>query len=587
MLITGGNGTCTPCLGTHYSATDQMKFKTQAGSWRDVCQNCTQCGGKNQDGSAFDLIPCNETRDAICTSCLPCPRDASGNLQVRVGCSGQYEGQCAMVDRQVGSILATVAAKPNITAVDTSTFRLSEPLTIELVGDYQGTSLSMPAGLTITFGKQQLQTVSSIGVGFKQLLEWFTVTVIVPGDAMMSEGSSDGADLGLYSNMLYVSPEGITFSEPVNLTFVLFPNATVMRRAAGALPSLSLFSWDTQARTWVRTSDILPESQTGRSATAYIDRFGTYVLAGRARADWPWWWWLILFFLLLVLFCICCICLCLFFCCKHAKQPAPPPADPAFSQRKIEPELPTTPSETAVLLKSPFQLDDSYLANSSPETMIYSATKLQKVEVIEGTYLQDSLASQRITRFRASSPPPPISLVSQSVDLTMDGAAARSYVSPPPVYLPPSISSVPRSPLPTQAVNQLDSVNLIDNMNASLRSLNPRPPVPNHALQVVDDGNVYVSGGVPGKITREFDSMYARRDVPTRAWNSSLEVSPGRDTPMRQAQSYMGQSPRVLPFTVTSSNEVEGDAGQGSGLRNTPEQKLNNGENVSSQSDWC
>jgi len=412
------------------------------------------------------------------------------------------------------------------------------------------------------------------------------VTVIVPGDNMMSEGSSDGADLGLYSNMLYVSPEGIMLSEKVNLTFVLFPNATVMRRAGGSLQSLSLFSWDTKERTWVRVSDILPESKTGRSATANIDRFGTYVLASRARADWPWWWWLILFFLLLVLFCICCICLCLFLCCKPAKKPAPQPTDPAFSQRKIEPETPTTPSETAVLLKSPLQLDDSYLANSSPDTMIHSATKLPKVEVIEGTYLQDYLASKRTTKLRASSPPPSILLLSQSVDLTMDGAA-KSYTSSPPVYLPPSISSVPRSPLPTQAVNQLDSVNLLDNMNPSLRSLNPRPPAPNHALQVVDDGNVYVSGGVPGKITREFDSIYVRRDVPTRAWNSSLEVSPELDMPRRLAQSFMGQSPRVLPFTVTSSNEVEGNAEQESGLRNTPEQKVQNGENVSSQSDWC
>ena len=476
-----------------------------------------------------------------------------------------------MVDQQVGSIVATAAAQPNVSSIDPSTYIFNEPFELNLSGQYMGTRLSVPAGTMITLGSQQFQNLGPIVIGLTQLLQWFTITVIVSGNDMFAKGSSDGSDLGLYSNMLYVSPEGITLSPAATLTFSLFPNASdlMSRRRGGAHLPLSLFSWDKIARTWVKIRDV--QSSDGASVSTDVNSFGTFVVASPTRAQWPWWWWLILLFLLLALLCICCICICLIMYCRKRAKPPQPLADPAYSHRKAdsEPDIPPTPSSPPDKInQSSYQLqaDDSYLANSSPE-VTKSVTKVEKVEISDGIFAQDTLVSQRTTRQHMGSHRP----------IAAD-VPGRLQVVPHTVVLQPTAISVPRSPLPTQAVNQDESAIVPENLHTSVRSLNPRAPAPNHALQVVDDFNVYVSGGIPGKYARDIDHA-----IPSNTWTiSSSEYTPSRDTPRRHVPSYLGHSPRVLPFTFTTSENVGGekDADNGSEID----------RNVASggpQSDWC
>ena len=560
MLITGSNGTCASCY-------NQKDFKSVVGTWLNRCQNCTNCGGIDQDGTAYSTIPCNTTHDAVCQSCLPCPPNANGFLQVRVGCCGTYSGQCAMIDQQVGSILSTAAEQPNISSIDSTTYVLTQTFQIFLVGQYSSTSLSIPKGTELTLSTQPVQNAGVLGVALQQLLQWFTVNVIVPDEDMISTGSSDGTSLGLYSNMLYVSPEGITLSNPANLTFLLFPNASIShsRRAGNIHIPFFLYSWDKNARTWVKVGNA--ESAGGTTASANINTFGTYVIASSSPVQWPWWWWLILLFLLLALVCLCCLCICIVLYCKRQKsKPAPQLVDPAYSQRKMEPDLPpplspTPPDVTAK--ESLFQLDDSYLANPSPPQTLSSVLHSEKLEVKNDAYAKENFLSfqdPRSAHFVV--PNASIPVASRYFDVAQ----------PSPVFLQPVISSLPRSPLPTQAVNQVESAIVTEHLQGQTRSLNPRPPIPNHALQNVDDaqGNVYVSGGIPGKFARDIDSV-----IPT-SWSVPTDSTPSRVIFRSQAASY---SPRVLPFTYTTSNEnySETEAGKNDHISELP----------APQTDWC
>ena len=85
-------GVCRECPNTGL-ANGKGSFKAVWGEWRDGCSSCTQCGGRNQDGSEYEVATCTAAADAQCQACAPCPQPPNGSA-LRVGCTAGYVGDC-------------------------------------------------------------------------------------------------------------------------------------------------------------------------------------------------------------------------------------------------------------------------------------------------------------------------------------------------------------------------------------------------------------------------------------------------------------------------------------------------------------
>jgi hypothetical protein len=272
-------GFCQLCLNVGLPVGMQQ-FKAEYGDSSTKCQNCSICGGPNQNGTQYDLAPCTITSDVKCRPC----RDCSADEGILVGCASKFEGECVFISENVTDVKATAAGELILGALTAAlNFVTNALLTLSLLGEFMGTELTIPSHTKVNF------TVSVRNI---------SLSVIVPSMEMIN--SSNNTDLFILSDVIFCGPEGTLTSPPANLTLrVIAPPPLRMRRTAAAdtfsnstdsmqyptllLNSTNSFSpsicrWKSGHRQWEVLSALPKVALSTRFVTIPIPVFATYAL---------------------------------------------------------------------------------------------------------------------------------------------------------------------------------------------------------------------------------------------------------------------------------------------------------------------
>jgi hypothetical protein len=272
-------GFCQSCLNDGLPIGMQQ-FKAEYGDSSTKCQNCSICGGANQNGTQYDLAPCTAASDVKCRPCRVCSPDEG----VLVGCASKFEGDCVLISQNVTAIKATAAGELILATFSTSfSFITYAPFTLSLVGEFMGTKLTIQSQARVNF------TVSVRNI---------SLAVIVPSLEMIY--SANNTSLFILSDIIFCGPEGTLISPAANLTLrVIEAPQMPMRRtsAADTVPnstdseqnptllsnSSELFSpsvcrWKSGSRQWEVLSALPIVSLSTRFVTISIPTFSTYAL---------------------------------------------------------------------------------------------------------------------------------------------------------------------------------------------------------------------------------------------------------------------------------------------------------------------
>jgi len=214
------SGECAKCLNAGLPSAART-FKDDPLNSTAPCNPCTTCGGKNQDGTQYELERCEEGKDTVCQNCELC-----GIGEVRIGCSGPNPGRCATIAEGVEKVLATQAI--SVPAI------LTEPAAVALGGDYPGVGVNMPRGTSISMPGRQSEDIE------------ISVSVIVPSNKMVAAARSKGFELT--SGVVYFGESGLQFEPSVEMN--LLYNDTAINQLATLNFSTAFVRWNAQEETW-------------------------------------------------------------------------------------------------------------------------------------------------------------------------------------------------------------------------------------------------------------------------------------------------------------------------------------------------
>ena len=264
-------GTCVQCPNQDVQVGFKQ-FKSTFGNASTLCEKCSICGGPNQNGSQYDLVPCSVLSDAICRPCKSCPVGTG----VLVGCASIFEGYCVLISPNVTAIKATAVSVWNLDVFSGQlNFVTSVPVTISFLGDFDRVKLLIPANANVNFTKS-----------FQNL----SLSIIVPPNYMTE--SASGSGLAILSEIIFCSPEGTVFSPFANLTMPLLERMQTQRILYNLAPNTSnvtssmpmidtsrirLCWWNSETLLW-EVQSALAIDNSNRSFTVQISRFSTYAL---------------------------------------------------------------------------------------------------------------------------------------------------------------------------------------------------------------------------------------------------------------------------------------------------------------------
>ena len=214
------SGECAKCpnAGLLFAA---RTFKDDPINSTAPCNQCTICGGVNQDGSQYELERCTEEKDTVCQNCELC-----GGGGVRIGCSGINPGRCVTIAEGVEKVLATQAI--SVPAI------LTEPAAVALGGDYPGVGVNMPQGTSISMPGRQSEDIE------------ISVSVIVPSNKMAAAARSKGFELT--SGVVYFGESGLQFEPSVEMN--LLYDDTAIDQLATLQFRTAFVRWNAQEETW-------------------------------------------------------------------------------------------------------------------------------------------------------------------------------------------------------------------------------------------------------------------------------------------------------------------------------------------------
>jgi hypothetical protein len=257
-----------------------QQFKAEYGDSSSRCQNCSICGGPNQNGSQYDLAPCTIASDVKCRPC----RDCSPYEGVLIGCASKFEGDCVFISKNVTAIKATAAGELIMAALSTTlSFVTNTLFTLSLLGEFMGTELTISSQTRINF------TISVRNI---------SISIIVPSLEMMY--GANNTDLFILSDVIFCGPEGTLTSPAANLTLrVVAPSLFPMRRTSAAdnvanstvsvqdpmllLNSSNSFSpsicrWKSEHGQWEVLSALPKVALSTKFVTISVPMFSTYAL---------------------------------------------------------------------------------------------------------------------------------------------------------------------------------------------------------------------------------------------------------------------------------------------------------------------
>lgn len=262
------SGRCLPCpnagqeIGLRY-------FKNTEGNPETRCSLCSICGGSNQDGSEYESARCTRETDTQCQDCQPC---ADG--QVRVGCAGEFVGDCATISAGVSRIQSTASGMLIAERISNTQFLTKEATHIHLKGKFRGNSLLMASETLVEFPGEPNN---------------ISITAIVPSQSMVAaqqdiELLADRVDpkngskweMTMLSPVLYLGPSGVRFAPEASIYFrVLMTQKTPW----------SVYKWDREQAKFKQINGNSSLSSDGTTVIFNSTSFSSYVVMAPKLAD--------------------------------------------------------------------------------------------------------------------------------------------------------------------------------------------------------------------------------------------------------------------------------------------------------------
>ena len=266
----GGTGECLPCKNSE-EFVDQRFFKDIQGKGTTQCTNCTVCGGRDQDGSSYEVSRCTLERDTVCQSCPTC---LSG---IRIGCSEYFEGTCDTIADGVPGITATASGHLRSQQLYDSKHLTTEAIMIRLTGENLGTSLALPSNTLIDFprGIAQNLSISAIIPSEAMLAAARDKDILTQGRRSWFRRAETRLQMMMLSKIHYLAPSGIRLAPRANLTFKVDLSSVTDPELA------ALYRWDQGSGRWRKqnTELVLGEGQ----ARMKVENFSSYVIMAPAN----------------------------------------------------------------------------------------------------------------------------------------------------------------------------------------------------------------------------------------------------------------------------------------------------------------
>ena len=280
------SGECVQCPNDGY-AIGERYYKDTVGDTDTQCSPCTVCGGRNQNGSEFEIQRCTPDTDAKCRPCPPCP-----DPQIRVGCGGEAQGDCMVIAPGVTRILGSAVGLLNGETRSQWLHVTEGPIVVKMTGDFEGTSLVLSERTSLAFPDKVMNLSLSAVEPSVEMMEATKDRVLLEGlydlnatksrrllrfltGSRRASENLTGLALKVVSNVLHCSPAGLILQPPATLTLQLIPAALADSNYANMV---FVYAWDPDTNQWRRMdngNDYLNVSNT--TIGIWVSNFTTFV----------------------------------------------------------------------------------------------------------------------------------------------------------------------------------------------------------------------------------------------------------------------------------------------------------------------
>ena len=245
---TDQRGACRPCQteGTLFQRT----FKPIVGNASSTCQACSICGGRNQNGSAYEQSRCSATADTICQACDSC------ETGVRIGCQGENSGRCVIIDEgRLTDVLGTASLRLKVKRTGPADFIATADNEVSLTGEFADIGVTILDGTVVTFP-------DAVDEPF------VTVTAFDLTEEMKE--AADRAAIRPVSKVSYFDVTGTTFSPSAFLN---------LRYESSEGVRIASFRWNSGNLSWTELETKTSATPAGLSiANVATDHFSAYAV---------------------------------------------------------------------------------------------------------------------------------------------------------------------------------------------------------------------------------------------------------------------------------------------------------------------
>ena len=248
---TAARGKCVVCPTD--GPVEQRQFKAIVGKASTQCDMCTVCGGRNQNGSLWEVSRCSTSSDTLCRPCGGCE---SGT---RVGCQGENAGKCTVMDNgKITIVTGTITQQLLVQQVGLNEFVATADNDITLTGDNAGSGVTIVKSTRILF---PAGGVSDEGPSV------VVVASVLTGEMILE---SEARGMRLLSNLTYFDVSGTRFS-PSAILHLRFNNSGQGR--------ISVYRWGSDNMSWTELETQMDTTPDGMPiANAATDHFSAYAV---------------------------------------------------------------------------------------------------------------------------------------------------------------------------------------------------------------------------------------------------------------------------------------------------------------------
>ena len=276
------SGECLPCQNEGLPIGDRF-YKDIVGNAQTQCSQCSLCGGRNQDGTEYEVRRCTRDADTQCAACQPCT-----SPQIRVGCGGDTEGECAEIAPGVNGVLATATAKLNGRNLSPYLHETRGPIVMKMTGDFAGTSMVISELTKLAFtGEMTNLSISTFEPSgemvdaskrkdvLADLYQESSVRRMWQFPTRRASSNLTRLSLQMVSHIVHCHPPGLILQPPATLTLRL---DTALVSQSIYASDLFVYSWDRSQSRWRRIAspgDYL--NTTNISIGIRVSNFSTFV----------------------------------------------------------------------------------------------------------------------------------------------------------------------------------------------------------------------------------------------------------------------------------------------------------------------